>query len=170
MRSLGPAAPLPATMSAALRERRDAIVPEVPRLTAADRRCLATAVYFEARGESDQGQAAVAQVVLNRARSGTYPETVCGVVYQNRQLRNACQFSFACDGRPDRVSEPKAWATAQRIADEVAGGRARSAALVTATHYHAGYVSPSWAPRMKRLTKIGQHIFYYEKGRLLWGG
>jgi spore germination cell wall hydrolase CwlJ-like protein len=170
MLGAGSLAPLPATMSTALRKRRDTILPEVPRLSAADRHCLATAIYFEARGEPEQGQAAVAQVILNRARSGTYPNTLCGVVYQNRHRRNACQFSFACDGKPDRVSEAKAWARAQRIADEVAGGRIRSSELTTATHYHASYVSPRWAPRMKRLTKIGQHIFYYERGRLLRGG
>jgi spore germination cell wall hydrolase CwlJ-like protein len=164
------ATPLPATMSAALADRRDTIVPEVPQLSETDRQCLATAIYFEARGESQQGQAGVAQVVVNRTQSGTYPATVCGVVYQNRDRRNACQFSFACDGKPDKVLEPAAWATAKRIADEVAGGRALSAQLVTATHYHASYVSPRWARKMKRLTKIGQHIFYYEKGRMLWSG
>ena len=72
----------------------------------AEKRCLAEAIYFEARGESEEGQAAVAQVVLNRVSSGLYPASICGVVYQNRQRRNACQFSFACDGRSLRVTEP----------------------------------------------------------------
>lgn len=160
-------APIPATMPPSIARRREAMVPEIPRYGAADRRCLAIAIYFEARGESRQGQAAVAQVVLNRARSGTYPKSVCGVVYQNRHRRHACQFSFACDGIPDRIREPKAWATAKRIADEVASGRIRNADLATATHYHASYVSPGWGKRMKRLTRIGRHVFYHEKGRLL---
>jgi spore germination cell wall hydrolase CwlJ-like protein len=164
------AAPQPATMSALLRERRDAIVPEVPQISAAERRCLATAIYFEARGEPQSGQEAVAQVVLNRTRSGTYPDTICGVVYQNQHRRNACQFSFACDGTADRISEPRAWAVAESIANAVAEGRQWNTTLATATHYHASYVSPPWAPRMQRLTKIGHHIFYYEKGRMLWGG
>lgn len=125
-----------------------------------EKNCLATAIYFEARGESEQGQKGVAQVILNRVENETYPDTICGVVYQNQNRRNACQFSFACDGRPDRASEPKAWKKAKHVADEVLDGRNLVQQIRTATHYHASYVSPSWAPKMIRLSKIGQHIFY----------
>jgi spore germination cell wall hydrolase CwlJ-like protein len=104
----------------------------------------------------------VAQVVLNRAASGKYPKTICGVVYQNQQRRNACQFSFACDGKADVKRERKAWKRAQQIADDVASGRQRIAEISTATHYHADYVEPYWAPKMKRLSKIGVHVFYKE--------
>src|SRR5690606_29914794 len=78
--------------------------------------CLATAIYFEARGESYRGQVAVGQVVLNRVQHRLYPSTICGVVYQNQHKRNACQFSFACDGIPERVTEKKPWAQAEEIA------------------------------------------------------
>src|SRR5204862_6551245 len=79
-------------------------------------KCLASAIYFEARGEPVRGQIAVAQVVLNRAFSGHYPNTVCGVVYQNSHRHLACQFTFACDGIPDVVREPDAMERAKKIA------------------------------------------------------
>ncbi len=127
---------------------------------AAEKRCLAEAIYFEARGESEQGQAAVAQVVLNRVASGLYPTTICGVVYQNRQRRNACQFSFACDGRSLRVDEPDAWRTAVRIADEVSTGATYVSDVGGATHYHANYARPRWARSLEKMDVIGRHIFY----------
>jgi spore germination cell wall hydrolase CwlJ-like protein len=147
-------APIPATMSADLRKRRRGVA------DIKARECLATAIYFEARGESKRGQAAVAQVILNRASSRGFPSTICGVVYQNANRRNGCQFSFACDGKSDRILERKAWQTANRIASDVLAGRSRIPELVNATHYHARYVSPYWAPKMKRLARIGRHIFY----------
>ena len=155
---LGPQAPEPAIISASLQETRERTA--VAALDAAERKCLATAIYFEARGESIGGQAAVAKVVLNRAENPAYPGTVCGVVYQNQHRRNACQFSFACDGKPERIREKKAWVLAQQIADEVASGRRDVASAAEATHYHATYVSPRWAPKMRRLAKIGRHVFY----------
>ena len=75
--------------------------------SAKEQKCLANAIYFEARGETLRGQAAVAQVVLNRVRNPAYPETICGVVYQNQNLKNRCQFSFACDGKKDRHRQPE---------------------------------------------------------------
>ena len=126
----------------------------------AEKRCLAEAIYFEARGESEEGQAAVAQVVLNRVSSGLYPASICGVVYQNRQRRNACQFSFACDGRTLRVTEPEAWRTAVRIAGEVSTGATYVSDVGGATHYHANYVRPRWARSLEKMDVIGRHIFY----------
>jgi hypothetical protein len=122
--------------------------------------CLATAIYFEARGEAYRGQIAVAQVVLNRVAHKLYPNTICGVVYQNQHKRNACQFSFACDGIPERVTEHKAWDTATEVARGVLSGTLYLPEVAYATHYHASYVYPHWAPRMKKETKIGLHIFY----------
>jgi hypothetical protein len=122
--------------------------------------CMATAIYFEARGESYNGQVAVGQVVLNRVAHRLYPDTICDVVYQNKHRRNACQFSFACDGIPERVYEMKAWAQAEEIARGVISGDLYLTEVGYATHYHANYVKPRWAPRMKRLTKIDHHIFY----------
>jgi spore germination cell wall hydrolase CwlJ-like protein len=127
---------------------------------AEEKRCLAEAIYFEARSESDEGQAAVAQVVLNRASSGLYPETICGVVYQNRQRRNACQFSFACDGRALRVNEPEAWRTAVRIAAEVTAGATYVSDVGGSTHYHANYARPRWARSLEKMDVIGHHVFY----------
>ncbi len=125
-----------------------------------EQRCLADAIYFEARGESEEGQAAVAQVVLNRAASGLYPSTICGVVYQNRRRHNACQFSFACDGRALRVNEPEAWRTAARIAAEVTAGTTYVSDVGGATHYHANYVRPRWARSLEKMDVIGRHVFY----------
>jgi spore germination cell wall hydrolase CwlJ-like protein len=122
--------------------------------------CLAEAVYFEARGEPDEGQAAVAQVVLNRVSSGLYPSTICGVVFQNRSHYHACQFSFACEGRSLRVSETEAWRTAMRVAEEVTNGKTYLADVGAATHYHADYVRPYWVRHLKRMDSIGHHIFY----------
>jgi spore germination cell wall hydrolase CwlJ-like protein len=128
--------------------------------SARENRCLAEAIYFEARGESDEGQAAVAQVVLNRLASGLYPATICGVVYQNRQRWHGCQFSFACEGRSLRVSEPEAWRNALRIAAEVTNGKTYLSDIAGSTHYHANYVRPRWARRLEKMDVIGHHVFY----------
>lgn len=122
--------------------------------------CLAEAIYFEARGEPPEGQAAVAQVVLNRVSSGLYPSSICGVVFQNRSHYRACQFSFACEGRALRITEPDAWRRAVRIAHAVSDGKTYVADVGAATHYHANYVRPRWARHLKRMDTIGHHIFY----------
>ena len=128
--------------------------------SAPEQRCLAQAVYFEARSEPEEGQAAVAQVVLNRATSGLYPGSVCSVVFQNQQHRNACQFSFACEGHALRVTEGESWNRAVRIAREVTDGTTYVSDIGGATHYHASYVRPGWARALKRTEAIGHHIFY----------
>ena len=123
-------------------------------------RCLAEAVYFEARSEPDTGQAAVAQVVLNRVQSGLYPASVCGVVYQNRHHYHGCQFSFACEGRSLRITEGDAWEQAVRIANEVMNGRTYISDVGRSTHYHANYVRPRWSRALTKMDAIGRHIFY----------
>lgn len=125
-----------------------------------ERRCLAEAVYFESRSEPEAGQAAVAQVVLNRVQSGLYPTSICGVVYQNRSHYKACQFSFACEGKSLHITEPESWATAVRIANEVMDGRTYLTEVGRSTHYHATYVKPRWARALTRMDMIGRHIFY----------
>ncbi len=132
--------------------------------TAAEQKCLATGIYFEARSESIKGQAAVAQVILNRVRNPAYPKTICNVVYQNDDWINRCQFSFACEGRKLHVTEPKQWKIAQEIAMAVTSGRIFLPEIGSATHYHATYVRANWARTMKRIDKIGQHIFYRTYG------
>ncbi|MDB5542315.1 MAG: hypothetical protein JWQ89_4042, partial [Devosia sp.] len=125
--------------------------------------CMATAIYFESRGESYRGQVAVGQVVMNRVYHKLYPDTICGVVFQNQNKRNACQNSFACDGNPEKVTDQKSWKQAMAIAKDVISGKEYLAEVGYATHYHATYVYPHWAPRMKKNAKIGQHIFYQFK-------
>lgn len=130
------------------------------RVQLAEENCLARAVYFEARSESEMGQLAVAKVILNRVKDPNYPKSICGVVYQGSGSRNSCQFSFACDGMPDDVRQPGAWANSKRIAQMALAGDSKVAAIGAATNYHADYVRPKWARNMKRLIKIGHHIFY----------
>jgi hypothetical protein len=133
--------------------------------TASQVRCMAEAVYFEARSEPIRGQLAVAQVVINRLKNPTYPGTVCGVVYQNQQMRNACQFSFACDGMREVINDRDAWVIAEEIARASLNGEAIWLEEVgAATHYHATYVRPSWARQMQRMALIGVHVFYRTYG------
>ena len=123
-------------------------------------KCLAEGIYFEARGEPRDGQVAVAQVILNRVDSKHYPDDVCGVVYQNKHRRNACQFSFACDGIADRIRETKAWARAKSIAQTVSDGTTWLPEVGDSTHYHANYVRPRWISEMEKKHQVGKHIFY----------
>jgi Cell Wall Hydrolase len=123
-------------------------------------KCLTEAIYFEARGEPVHGQMAVAQVVLNRAFSGKYPNTVCGVVYQNAHRYLGCQFTFACDRIRDVVREPDMWERAKTIAAEMLDGKLWLPEVGKATHYHAYWVRPGWAREMNKLHKLGVHTFY----------
>jgi spore germination cell wall hydrolase CwlJ-like protein len=123
-------------------------------------KCLANAVYFESRGESVRGQIAVAQVVMNRVFSPFYPNDVCGVVYQNAGRHLACQFTFACDGIPDIVTEPDAWERAKRIARDMLDGKLWMPEVSKSTHYHAYWVRPDWVNEMRKVYKLGVHTFY----------
>ena len=134
---------------------------------AREEKCLAEAVYFEARGEAVRGQIAVAQVVMNRAFSGKYPNTVCGVVYQNKHRHLACQFTFACEGKDlSKIDEPDMWEQAKSIAKDTLDGKIWHAEVGHATHYHAYWVHPSWVHEMTRLYKFGVHTFYRPRN---WG-
>jgi hypothetical protein len=130
-------------------------------------KCLADAIYFEARGEPFKGQQAVAQVVMNRVFSGYYPNDVCGVVYQNAGRHLACQFTFACEGKDlNKVDEPDMWEQAKSIAKDMLDGKIWLAEVGHATHYHAYWVHPSWVHEMTKLYKLGVHTFYRPKN---WG-
>ncbi|MDR3465328.1 MAG: cell wall hydrolase [Xanthobacteraceae bacterium] len=129
-------------------------------------KCLAEAVYFEARGEPVRGQIAVAQVVMNRVFSGFYPTTVCGVVYQNAHRHLACQFTFACDDVADVVREPDMWERARKIAKATMDGQLWLPEVSKSTHYHAYWVRPSWVHEMKKMYKYGVHTFYRPRA---WG-
>ena len=125
--------------------------------------CLTTAIYFEARSESLLGQLAVATVILNGVKSSN--SSICGVVYKGASHFNACQFSFACDGKPDAVDESEAWREAVKISNLAVANDSKTYSavlevLASATYYHADYVEPRWSRSLNRLAKIGRHIFY----------
>ena len=127
-----------------------------------ERRCLSTAIYFEARGEPLQGQIAVGQVIMNRVRSPQFPETICGVVYQG-QMAPGCQFSFACDGKTDTPKNDSHWALAQKLARQITSGQVWLPEIGYSTFYHADYVSPYWKSTMNKIDSIGRHIFYKKR-------
>ena len=126
---------------------------------ASEHKCLAEAVYYEARSESRSGQLAVADVVKNRVKSKHYPNSICGVVYQGAERPFACQFSFACDGSMDRAPEMKAWERSQEIAQVSLTGFVPDLTK-NATHYHTVQVQPNWAKTLEFKTQIGFHKFY----------
>ncbi|WGM30037.1 cell wall hydrolase [Brevundimonas sp. NIBR11] len=135
--------------------------------TPADRaralRCLTQGVYYEAALESTEGQEAVAQVILNRVRDPNYPNTVCGVVFEGAERNTGCQFSFTCDGALSQAPVAWAWNRARLVAEKALSGYVATK-VGTATHYHADYVHPWWAPTLGKITQIGAHIFYRWKG------
>lgn len=128
--------------------------------------CLTATIYYEANGEGAAGQRAVAQVVLNRVRHPAFPSSVCGVVYQGSHLRTGCQFTFTCDGSLLRTASAQGWSRAEQVASEALKGRVEPS-VGMATHYHANYVFPYWAPSLAKVATINTHIFYRWSGS--WG-
>lgn len=128
--------------------------------------CLTAAIYYEAASESDTGQRAVAQVVLNRVRHPAYPKSVCGVVYEGSERRTGCQFSFTCDGSLARKPSRSGWDRARGIALAALAGYVERS-VGTATHYHTSWVVPYWAWSLDKITMVGAHIFYRWRG--YWG-
>ena len=128
--------------------------------------CLTSAIYYEAGQESREGQQGVAQVVLNRVRHPAFPASVCGVVYQGSTRSTGCQFTFTCDGSLARAPERSAWNRAREVAQAALAGYVQPA-VGNATHYHANYVAPYWAPTLAKTAAIGAHLFYRWSGG--WG-
>ena len=128
--------------------------------------CLASAVYYEAGNQDEDGERAVAQVVLNRVRHPAFPSSVCGVVYEGSTRATGCQFTFTCDGSLNRQPDADGWRRATRIAEEALSG-AVYAPVGWATHYHADYVVPYWASTMAKNAVVGAHLFYRWNGG--WG-
>lgn len=128
--------------------------------------CLSSAVYYEAGSQDDDGERAVAQVVLNRVRHPAFPGSVCGVVYQGSTRATGCQFTFTCNGSLERRPDAEGWKRAQRIASAALAG-AVYAPVGWATHYHANYVVPYWASTLAKSAIVGAHIFYRWAGG--WG-
>lgn len=126
--------------------------------------CLSEALYFEARGETVEGMFAVAEVILNRVDSASYPNSVCGVINQGTGRKYACQFTYTCDGKEERISEPGAWSRVGKVAKVLLDGADRQL-TDGATHYHTKAVSPSWAKRFPRTATIGSHYFYRQPTR-----
>jgi hypothetical protein len=121
--------------------------------------CLTSAIYYEAASESDTGQRAVAQVVLNRTRHPAYPNSVCGVIFQGSERKTGCQFSFTCDGSMARVPSPKAWLRASIVARQALAGYVEPSVGLS-THYHTIWVVPYWQSTLTKIATIGSHIFY----------
>jgi spore germination cell wall hydrolase CwlJ-like protein len=127
---------------------------------AAEHRCLSEALYYEARGEGRSGEQAVAEVVFHRMNAGHYGHSICAVVYEG-SFRPGCQFSFTCDGALHRPREASAWKESEQLAAQILTGQVPLRnATGGATHYHAVWVSPFWAPTLKKTAQIGNHIFY----------
>ncbi len=123
--------------------------------------CLALNLYHEARSEGVKGQLAVAEVTLNRVKSTSYPNTICGVVKQTS--KNGCQFSWFCDGKSDEPKDILAWDQAIHVAQYALMDGVTLRSTQGSTHYHADYVRPYWAASYRKVAKIGRHIFYRSK-------
>ena len=126
--------------------------------------CLTSAIYYEAGNEPDDGQRAVAQVVLNRVRHPAWPNTVCGVVYEGSERTDMrCQFTFSCDGAMARIPNRQSWARARSVAQQALNGSVY-APVGSATHYHTLAVSPDWSSSLTPVAVVGAHIFYRWRG------
>ena len=122
--------------------------------------CLTQAVYFEARGETPRGQAAVAQVVMNRVRQPLISRRPSAAwCSRARPAPHGCQFSFACDGSMRHGLEAEAWDRARRVAERALSGGVL-ADIGAATHFHTTSVRPDWGPQMLRVAQVGLHVFY----------
>lgn len=138
-----------------------------------EKHCLALAIYHEARGETVSGQFAVAAVIMNRARSSVYPDTVCDVVFENAHLFNRCQFSFACDRISDKPRNVSVFRRSAKVAELVMSGAyqrevvsfgaSHALQLSQITHYHRHDIRTSWSPKLKRVIRIGDHVFFSSK-------
>ncbi|WP_299663634.1 cell wall hydrolase [uncultured Ruegeria sp.] len=136
-----------------------------PKATGDDHfRCLAEALYFEARGESVRGQFAVAEVIMNRVESGRFPDSLCGVINQGTGKKYQCQFTYTCDGQKEVINEKRAYERVAKVARAALDGVAEEM-TAGATHYHTKAVRPSWSRVYKETARIGVHIFYQHNYR-----
>jgi spore germination cell wall hydrolase CwlJ-like protein len=137
---------------------------EIDRVRSLD--CLTAAVYYEAAIESEDGQRAVAQVVLNRLRHPAFPKSVCGVVFQGSDRSTGCQFTFTCDGSLARIPYQQGWERARKVAEEALDGKVYKP-VGYSTHYHTNWVVPYWSSSLTKVANVGTHIFYRWEGG--WG-
>ena len=122
-------------------------------------RCLSEALYFEARGETVRGQFAVAEVIMNRVDSARFPGSVCAVINQGTGRKYQCQFTYTCDGNPEKIHEPEAWTRVSKVARAALDGKAAELTK-GATHYHTTAVRPRWSRVYTHTASIGVHRFY----------
>ena len=155
----------PQTGAAAIQRYDASYLMTLPAPTEDQVACLQEAIYHEARGEDVYGQFAVAEVILNRVDLPNYPNSVCGVVHQNASRLNACQFSYACNGRSRAMGEGRARSLAGAIAQIMMSGAPREL-TDGATHFHTTGVRPTWARAFARTAQFGSHLFYREPVRL----
>jgi hypothetical protein len=136
----------------------------------AEHRCLAEAMYYEARGEGEEGQKAVAEVVFHRMNTGNYGHSICAVVYEGAD-QAVCQFSFACDGSREAIKSPEPWRLAQALAARILTGEEQlNNATGGAVNFHTASVQPGWSSDYVRTVQIGNHIFYRRPGHLHTNG
>jgi spore germination cell wall hydrolase CwlJ-like protein len=159
-----PTAPQTEEASASTGDQQTAAIPPEPLMpayeaTAAERKCLALAIYFESRAESVEGQQAVAAVVLNRVRDEKFPDDICDVVYEGGGKRGRCQFSWFCDGRSDKPRDSVAWQRSLDVADAALGGEI-SDPTDGALYFHSTSVRPKWRKKMTMTAAIDNHVFY----------
>lgn len=133
-------------------------------------KCLAEALYFEARGETIKGQFAVAEVIMNRVKSARFPNSVCGVIHQGTGRKYQCQFTYTCDGIPEAIHEPRAWDRVGKVARAILDGDAPLDLTNGATHYHTTAVKPRWSRTYTRTAAIGDHLFYRHTWRVSSNG
>lgn len=126
--------------------------------------CLSEALYFEARGESVKGQFAVAEVIMNRVDSASYPSSACKVIRQGTGRKFACQFTYTCDGNNETIRDRAAWTQVGKIARQTLDGKLRDL-TGGATHYHTHAVKPRWSRVFPRTAAIGAHYFYRQPVR-----
>jgi spore germination cell wall hydrolase CwlJ-like protein len=158
------AVPISTLPNPAARPFRLNVATEADRIRAVE--CLTSAIYYEAAVEGAEGQRAVAQVVLNRARHPAYPNSVCGVVFQGSERATGCQFTFTCDGALARTPHPALWRQARQIAEAALAGAVYKP-VGWATHYHTNWVVPYWSSSLVKAAVVGTHIFYRWTGG--WG-
>tara|TARA_R110002012_G_scaffold71578_3_gene183449 strand:+ start:1389 stop:1853 length:465 start_codon:yes stop_codon:yes gene_type:complete len=135
---------------------------------ASDEHCLAEAMYFEARNQGWRGMLAVGVVIQNRVQDPRYPSTVCAVVRQGKYwrgvpIKNKCQFSYYCDGKPERPTEPESWEQALDLASLLLSTKLVLTGIEDATHYHTTTVKPTWATALEPRDQIGDHLFYAQR-------
>lgn len=143
---------------------------QIPASGGAQWECLAEALYFEARGETIQGQFAVAEVIMNRVKSGRFPDDICSVINQGTGKKYQCQFTYTCDGIPERIREPQAWDRVGKVARAILDGRAPMNLTNGATHYHTTAVRPRWSRTYTQTASYGVHVFYRHTWRVSSNG